>query len=64
MMLHLDVIVVLLATVYLLPRHGVGMRIKCKCSLPVFGRFCLTCGGSARARRTELWRPRARRSSA
>jgi hypothetical protein len=62
MLLRSDVIVVLLATVHLLPRHGVG--IKCECSLPIFGRFCLACRGSARARQTERWRPRARRSSA
>jgi hypothetical protein len=53
MLLRLDVIDVLLATVHLLPRRGVGMRIKCACSLPIFGRFCLTCQRSARARRTE-----------
>jgi hypothetical protein len=64
MLLRPDVIVVLLATVLLLPRRGVGTRIKCECSLPFFGRFCLICRGSARARQTEQWRPRARRSSA
>jgi hypothetical protein len=59
-----DMTAVLLAIVLLLTRRGVGMCIKCECSLPVFGRFCLICWGSARARRTERWRPRARRSSA
>jgi hypothetical protein len=40
MLLRLDVIDVLLATVLLLPRRGVGMRIKCECSLSVFWHFC------------------------
>jgi hypothetical protein len=43
MLLHSDVIAILLATVHLLPRHGVGISIKCECSLPIFGRFCLAC---------------------
>jgi hypothetical protein len=59
-----SVIDVLSATVLMMPRRGVGMRIKCACSLPVFGRFCLICRGSAQVRRTEWWQPRARRSSA
>jgi hypothetical protein len=64
MLLCPDVIGVLLATVFLLPRRGVGMRIKCEYALPIFGCFCLIYRGSARARRTERWRPRSRRSSA
>jgi hypothetical protein len=48
MLLRPDVIAILLATVLMLPRGGVGMRIKGECSLPVFGRFYLICRGSAR----------------
>jgi hypothetical protein len=55
MLLRPDVIVVLLATVLLLPRRGVGMRIKCECSLHVFRRFCFIYRESARARRMEWW---------
>jgi hypothetical protein len=54
----------LLATVLLSPWRGVGMHIKCGCSPPVFGRFCLIRLGLARVGRTERWRPRTRRSSA
>jgi hypothetical protein len=53
MLLRPDVIAVFLASVLLLPQRGVGMHIKCECSLPVFGRFCLICRGSARARATS-----------
>jgi hypothetical protein len=59
-----NVITVLLAIVLLLSRRGVGMHIKSECSLPVSGRFCLICWGSARVRKMERWRPRARRNSA
>jgi hypothetical protein len=38
MLLRPDMTVVLLATVLLLPRRGVGMHIKCECSPPVLGR--------------------------
>jgi hypothetical protein len=64
MLLRPDVIVVLSAIVRLLLRRGVSMRIKCGCSLLVFGRFCLIFLGLARARRIEWWQPRARWSSA
>jgi hypothetical protein len=63
MMLRPDVIVVLLATMLLLLRRGIDMHIKCKCSLPIFGPFCLICKGSTRARRTKRWRSRARQIS-
>jgi hypothetical protein len=58
MLLRLDVIDVLLTTV---PQRGVGMCIKCGCSLPVFGRFYLIFLRLARVRRMERWRPQARR---
>jgi hypothetical protein len=37
MLLRPDVIVVLLATMLLLPRRGIDMCTKCECSLPIFG---------------------------
>jgi hypothetical protein len=53
MLLHSDLTNVLLTTVLLLPQRGIGMRIKCACSPPIFGRLCLICLRSAQARRTE-----------
>jgi hypothetical protein len=55
MLLRPDMTIVLLATVLVLPRRGVGMRIKCECSPPIFGSLSLICLGSARARRMERW---------
>jgi hypothetical protein len=53
MLLCPDMTDVLLATVLLSSRRGVGMRIKCGCSPPLFGCFCLICLGLARARWME-----------
>lgn len=55
MLLRPDMIVVLLDTVILVPRRGVGVRIKCECSPPVFGRLCLIYLGLARVRRMGRW---------
>jgi hypothetical protein len=37
------------------PLRGVGVYIKCECSLLAIGCLCLVCLGSARARWTERW---------
>jgi hypothetical protein len=53
MLFRSDLTAVLLATMLLPPWRGVGIRIKCECSPPVFGCLCLICLGSARVRRVE-----------